>query len=104
MKRLTALLSMALMVFLFYGAFSVADARAKVYIKTGPPAHRVVVVKPASPYKHAVWVNGHWVWRAGRHVWVQGYWIKQKPGHHWDEGRWVHTRHGWAWMPGHWRR
>ncbi len=104
MKRWTVMLAVALMAFLLSGVFSSADARGKVFIKVGPPSHRVVVVKTASPFQHGVWASGHWAWRGGRHVWVDGYWMKPKPGHFWVDGRWVHTRHGWEWIPGHWRR
>lgn len=41
---------------------------------TAPPPK--VEIRPASPYRNAVWVPGHWDWRGKRrgYVWVPGHW------------------------------
>ena len=81
-----------------------AHAARVVYIKHRPPAARVVVVKPACPFKGGVWVSGNWSWKDGRYVWIDGRWEKPRHGFRWVDGHWQETRHGWNWVPGHWSR
>jgi len=105
MKRLTLMLTLALSGLFFAGAFEQADARGRhhVYIRIGPPAARIVV-RPASPWRDGIWIDGYWGWEHGRHVWIDGRWARPVRGHFWVDGRWVHTRHGWEWNPGYWRK
>ncbi len=45
-----------------------------------PPAARVDVV-PNPPYvmKHAVWIDGQWMWHGRRWIWEAGQWIDLAP-------------------------
>ncbi|HOH07117.1 MAG TPA: YXWGXW repeat-containing protein [bacterium] len=92
MKRLTLMLTLALSGLLFAGAFEQADAHGRhhVYIRIGPPAARIVV-RPASPWRDGIWIDGYWGWEHGRHVWIDGRWARPVRGHFWVDGRWVHT-------------
>jgi hypothetical protein len=74
-----------------------------VYVKTAPPTVRVEV-KPARPYKNAVWVTGRWRWNGKKHVWVSGHYVKPRAGHVWIPGHWVKKRRGWVWVGGHWKK
>ena len=74
-----------------------------VYVKKAPPAVKVEV-KPAPPYKNAVWISGRWVWKKNTHVWVAGHWVKPRSGYAWVPGHWVKKRQGWIWIDGHWRK
>lgn len=106
MKRLTFFLSIMLTAFFFFGILATAEARGprRVYIKVAPPAAKVVVIRPASPWRDGVWVSGYWSWRHDRHVWVDGRWIKPKKGRVWVDGHWNNTPDGWEWIPGRWRK
>lgn len=79
-------------------------ARGRVVIKVAPPAAKVVMARPACPYKNGVWVAGYWEWHHGRHVWRDGRWLKPKHGHVWVDGRWHNSADGWEWIPGHWKK
>ena len=65
LKRI--LIGLALMAF--------AGMGCTTYVRPAPPVSRVEV-KPAKPYKSAVWVPGHWKWKNRRagYVWVPGHW------------------------------
>ncbi len=92
------------MMMLAFGLSNTAYARTRVVVKVAPPAPKKVVVVKKSPYKHGVWVSGHWEWKKGRYVWHEGHWVKAKPGFRWVEGHWKHTAKGWVWIPGHWKK
>ena len=95
----------ALLAMMMFTNVTDAQARGRVYVRVAPPkARALVVVKPACPYKHGVWVKGRWEWRNGKHVWNQGRWIKARSGYIWIDGHWRHTPHGWEWIPGRWKR
>jgi len=87
-------------------AFQTTEAGVKrVYVKTGPPTKKVVVVKKGSPpHPHAVWVEGHWHWNGAKYIWKKGYWLKPRKGFVWVPGHWVNTKHGWYRVEGHWKR
>ena len=104
MKTLRTIFAMALLVALLSISNS-AYAGRRVYVRVSPPRpKKVVVVKPAKPWKQAVWINGHWKWQKGHWVWVKGHWKKAKPGYHWVDGHWKHTPHGWVRIKGHWAK
>jgi hypothetical protein len=86
-----------------FWTFSANCAPRKVYVKKAPPTVKVEV-KPAAPYKNAVWISGHWAWRSNKHVWVAGHWVKPRNGHAWVPGHWVKKRRGWVWIGGHWKK
>ncbi len=79
-------------------------AHTGVIVKVQPPAQKVVVVKPAKPYKNAVWVPGHWTWKRGNYVWKKGHWIKARKNHVYVSGHWAKRHGGWVWVAGHWKR
>ena len=103
MKRKIVLLMIA-----FWMTLGLAnlDARVKtVYVRTAPPAKKVVVVKkPAKPHKNAFWVDGRWQWSGKKYVWKNGYWQKPRKGFVWVAGHWKDTPHGWIWVEDHWKR
>jgi len=72
------------------------------YVKVQPVAP--VVVRPAPPSPHHVWVEDEWVWRNGSYAHVPGYWATPRPHYHrWVPGHWRHYHsHGYYWVPGHW--
>lgn len=84
--------------------FFVAESNAgvQVHLRIGPPACRVVEVRPARPWRNAVWVSGHWQYDRGRHVWVDGHWLKHRRGFHYIQPTWKKSHRGWHHVPGHW--
>ncbi len=86
-------------------SFSNACAGKRVhYVRTAPPARKVVVVSKARPYKNAVWRNGYWKWHRNKYVWENGKWLKPRAGFIWIDGHWKKTPHGWQWIDGHWKK
>jgi hypothetical protein len=80
-----------------------SEAGVKVYVRFGPPRLKAVkVVKPAKPYRHAVWVAGHWQFKKGRYVYLNGYWVKPRRGYVYVQARWIKTPRGYCFVPGHW--
>ncbi len=80
-----------------------SNAGVKVHVKLRPPKARTVkVVRPARPYRSAVWVSGHHVYKGGRYVWLDGYWVKRKSGFVYIQPHWKHTARGYIFVPGHW--
>ena len=69
-----------------------------------PPPPQVVLIRPARPSPHHVWIGGHHIVTSGTWVWVRGHWAK--PPH--NRATWMpcHTRQKnkiWVWTPGYWR-
>jgi hypothetical protein len=85
---------------------SLTFAHAQIVIRERLVAPGVVVVRPACPGPHHIWVEGEWRWsrREGRYVWANGYWLKERFGHEWVPGHWVEVEGGVRWEGGHWRR
>ncbi|HOT97040.1 MAG TPA: hypothetical protein PLG50_03360 [bacterium] len=106
MKRFTFMIISALTIFLLAGAVDSAQAHGRYHrhIRIAPPAPRVIAVRPASPFRFGIWVEGYWDWNHGHYVWIDGRWIEPRSGHEWVAGRWVRTRQGWDWIPGHWHK
>ena len=75
------------------GEFIVADV--------APPAPYVEVV-PVAPYAGAVWLNGYWGWRGGRHQWVGGHYEQPRAGYAWAPHRWVQHDNRWHLEGGVW--
>ncbi|OGC06233.1 hypothetical protein A2V82_05535 [candidate division KSB1 bacterium RBG_16_48_16] len=103
MKSLRLLACSLAMLFLL-ASVSPAFSGPVVVVKTAPPAAKRVVVRPKSPYKHGVWVSGHWGWRNGKYVWLDGKWVKARTGFVWIDGHWQETPGGWKWIEGHWKK
>ena len=84
----------------------VACAPSAAQIRIAPPPVKVVKVRPAKPFKKAVWISGHWKWRAKKnnYVWVKGHWAKPRKSQVWIQGVWVKTPNGWKHKKGHWKR
>ncbi len=74
-----------------------------VIVRQPPPVR--TEVRPAQPFKGAIWISGHWKWSpsAREYVWVPGHWAKQKPEKTWVPGHWTRKGRGWVWVKGHWR-
>jgi len=68
-----------------------------------PPPPYVEVVQVV-PYAGAVWINGYWGWRSGRHEWVGGRWEQPRPGYAWAPHRWVPHDGRWHLEGGAWFR
>lgn len=94
--------------FLIIGALLLSFAvtqelKAQVYyVRIQPPAP--VIVRPAPPTPHHVWVEHEWVWKNGAYIHVPGYWVVPPRGHlRWKPGHWSEEPgHGYHWIPGHW--
>jgi len=79
-----------------------SNAQVRVYVRTRPV--EPVVVRPAPPDRHSVWVSGEWAWRGGRYEYVRPHYERIRPGRHeWVPGHWRRVPGGEAWVPGHWR-
>ena len=90
------------MLFALALSFSIA-ADAQIFVKIRPE-EPVIRVRPISPSRAHIWVDGEYVWRGGRYVYTDGYWaMPPRPGFIWIRGHWKETRRGWKWVPGHWR-
>ena len=69
MKRYFTVLGIVLLTLIITGC----ARRVVVYEKPPAPPPKVEV-RPARPYRGAVWVPGHWKWRKGRYIWISGHW------------------------------
>jgi len=71
MNKILALSGLALVVF-----FTLGCTRTVVIHERPPMPAPKVEVRPAMPYKKAVWVGGHWEYRkrCNCYVWVPGHW------------------------------
>jgi hypothetical protein len=74
-----------------------------VVADVAPPAPYVETLPPP-PFAGAVWINGYWGWRGGRHVWVGGRYEHPRPGYVWSPHRWVQHDGSWHLEEGHWMR
>ena len=89
---------------LFSGFFLAAPATAdpQVYLRFGPPTHRMEMRRP--PRSGFVWRDGHYRWNGRRYVWVDGRYMRQPfPNARWSAGRWDRGPRGFFWVPGRWR-
>ena len=68
-----------------------------------PPAPYYETVPPP-PFVGAVWIDGYWGWRGGRHVWIGGRYEQGRPGYGWQPHRWVQHDGRWHLEEGHWAR
>ncbi len=101
MTWIKGLILAAALVFLISCAPTQAHSGAVIRVK--PPAAKVVV-RPAKPFKNAVWVSGHWRWQGGKYAWVSGKWKRARSGYVWNDGRWKQSRRGYVWIPGRWKK
>jgi hypothetical protein len=62
-----------------------------------------IEVRGVSPYAGAVWLDGDWVWRGGRHTWVGGRWDHARTGSAWHAGEWRQGARGNYYVRGRWR-
>ncbi len=75
---------------------------------TAPPPARVEAI-PEAPCYGAVWLPGHWVWRARTWVWLVGRWTlppnwRSGVQVRWRTPRWIEFRGGVRLLPGRWLR
>ncbi len=59
--------------------------------------------QPVSPYAGAIWIDGGWNYRGGRHVYSQGYWGRPRAGRSYQAGAWQQSPRGYHWRGGRWR-
>ena len=83
---------------------SEAGVRIGVRIGAPPPCRREIIVAP--PYKHSVWVPGHWVFdpHVNNYLWVPGSW--HRPPHRqavWVTPSYTPSVHGHIYVGGYWR-
>ena len=88
-----------------YAAYGPAYAPAGEVIvaDVAPPAPYYETLPPP-PFAGAVWLNGYWGWRGGRHVWVGGRYDHGRPGHEWQPHRWTQRDGRWHLHEGRWSR
>lgn len=72
-----------------------------VVVDVAPPAPIVEVVPPI-PYAGAIWINGFWGWRGGRHHWEPGRWERPRPGYNYRPHAWVQQGGRWHQRGGVW--
>jgi YXWGXW repeat-containing protein len=71
---------------------------------TAPPPLQQEAVPPPPPGPAMVWTPGYWNW-AGRWVWAPGRYVARPYRHAvWVRGHWRPRGPTWVWIPGHWRR
>lgn len=84
-------------------SYAYVPAGEVIIADVGPPAPYVEVV-PVAPYAGAVWINGYWGWRGGRHYWVGGRYEQPRLGYGWAPHRWVQHDNRWHLEGGAWFR
>ena len=73
-----------------------------IYVKVRPVVP--VVVRPAAPGPHHVWIEEEWRPSGATYVYAGGYWAAPpKPGWIWIPGHWKKHTNGEYWVTGHWR-
>jgi WXXGXW repeat (2 copies) len=73
-----------------------------IYVKVRPVIP--VVVRPAPPSPHHVWVAEEWRPNGAGYVYSGGYWAAPPhPGWVWIPGHWKKHEYGEYWVAGHWR-
>ncbi len=106
MKSLKVLLLVLLPLgFLLAGCYTAAHPSRPpgvVYVPVAPPPAKIVV-RPAPPARHSVWIPGYWYWHGDRHLWRHGYWHRRPPRKHWVPGYWKPYPRGWVRYRGYWR-
>ncbi len=81
-------------------AYMLGTANAVATQAPPPPPTETVEVAPGPDY---VYERGEWVWNGAAWVWVGGRWVVPPYRHAvWVEAHWVAGRHGWYRVPGHW--
>ncbi|GAA4096175.1 hypothetical protein [Mucilaginibacter panaciglaebae] len=84
--------------------FLAVDSNAQIVVKTRLYHHGRVVVRPARPSAHHVWIEGEWVPKGRTYVERPGYWaVAPRPHAVWVPGHWDHRRGGYVWVAGYWR-
>ena len=102
MKIITAFV---LMLAVTFGMTVSAHAGGAVVIAPHAPPAPKVIVRPAAPSRHHLWIAGHWGWKGGQWVWVKGHHAKRPyTNARWIPGHWKKRPRGWVWVPGHWSR
>lgn len=76
---------------------------SSIIVEQAPPPPRLEL-RPDSPGKGHVWVNGYWQWREGGWMWTSGQWLRKPlPSASWMDGFWQRHARGWIWVPGRWK-
>lgn len=89
----------------YHGGYAYDDAYGPYggVVTVAPPPPQVEVVGVA-PFPGAIWINGWWGWRGGRHVWIAGRWEAPRPGYRWEPHMWQREGNGWREYGGRWVR
>lgn len=85
------------MIAVLMGIILVSCRPTAVVVKERPVAP--VVVRPAQPYPHYVWVEGGWFKKGDKYTYRQGYWAPPRRKAY-RPGYWRQTNRGWVWIPG----
>lgn len=74
------------------------------YINIGPPEPRYEVMPQAR--RGYTWNEGHWEWRAQRHIWIKGNWLRNRQGYVYQQPHWEQRDRDqrWALQRGKWNR
>lgn len=102
MKRRTILTFVIIAILSFTG---INGLFSQVVVKVKPVHTKVVIVKPKTPGKNYIWVDGHWKYNSNmnKYVWVNGKWVRKPQNNSvWIAGRWKKVRGGWKYVPGRW--
>ena len=72
------------------------------FVATQP--NQIVVVKPASPGVHHIWVDADWVWsrNSRNYQWRNGYWAVPSNNRGYTKGYWRTSPRGNYWVIGRW--
>ncbi len=74
-------------------------------VRTPPPSHHPVDMRPGVPFRGAVWIEGHYAYRYGNYVWMPGRYMKPPYENAiWVPGSWKNHRRGWKWEEGRWEK
>jgi len=84
-------------------AFSSCASQSRVYVSERIPPP--VAMRPAPPFRGAVWIPEEYMWRGGRYVYVTPHYVRAPHrGHTWVAGYWNTHRGRPVWVQGYWRR
>jgi len=100
-KRIQTIIGLLALSILFN--INLSEAGTRVYVRVAPPKAKIVkVVRPAKPFRSAVWVAAHYQYRNGQYVWVKGHWVKSRHGYVYIQPIWKKHKRGYYYVPGHW--
>ncbi len=91
-KRIPNIIGVSILILLFN--ITESEAGTRIYVRVAPPKARIIkVVRPARPFRNAVWVAAHYQYKKGHYVWVSGRWVKHRHGYVYVQPGW--KKHKW---------